>query len=756
MISKIQAGMADWSLGRRIRAMFFLALVGFAIVLVSNVVSYMLESRLAQDITNGEVPAFSLSRDMLETQKSVGRAFDLAVFLLDANYIGGDAERLLISEPLGTVSSDEDRQRIEAAIRLQDGASGLLPELADAPSGASAANLVDLDAGRLVLDEATGTVVVQRQEKSADDYANEFRELLAQARALPQLAEDVDLDQVEEGFERYFEYARQAMTVFVESMEALDEVDEDDDGSESDRLFDKLEENQNVLREARLAERELQQALNQLLEEQSRDMEEAFAVASSRRTASIVIILVITAIVLLIIWLLSVRISRFVVGSVEQAAEVADRLSQGDMSSQITVTTNDEIGQLLISMQRMLDYLHEAEGVAKGIAEGDLTVEVTPRSENDSFGVAFTGMIENLRTMIGDVKEASSQVATSADEISASSVQITGGAKSQSTSTEETSATMVEMAAQIDSVAQSSAALAANVDQTSASIQEMGVSIEEVARNAEELLTSVEETSATIEEMTASISSIEAKVKVVNEVSRKATDLATDGGQELSQVIRGIGDSSKDIGKIVRIIEDIADQTNLLALNAAIEAAHAGEAGKGFAVVAEEVKRLAERSVNSTREISGFVERVQGDTDQAVDMTRKILENIIDSVTKTTDLVSEVYTATQEQSSGANQIVQTSMNMQNVTRQLAYAAKEQANGAGEIMKSVDIMNRMTQQVADGSREQKQGGDLVVKAVEKIAQVAQQNLTSAEQLSSATLALANEADRLQRMAQVFKI
>ncbi len=453
---------------------------------------------------------------------------------------------------------------------------------------------------------------------------------------------------------------------------------------------------------------------------------------------------------------LSQFVARSVTSAVGQAAEVADRLSQGDMSSQIEVTSKDEVGALLEAMRNMLDYLHEAEGVANAIARGDLTVEVQPRSEADSFGNAFLEMVRNLRRTIGNVKEAASQVASSADEISASSIQITDGAKTQSTSTEETSATMVEMAAQIDSVAQSSSALAENVDQTSASIQEMGVSIEQVARSAEELLSSVEETSATIEEMTASINSIEQKVKVVDSVSQEAARQAAAGGEELSQVIMGIGESSKDIGKIVRIIEDIADQTNLLALNAAIEAAHAGDAGKGFAVVAEEVKRLAERSVNSIREISGFTDRVQSDTQQAVDLTRRVLDDIVGSVKKTTDLVAEVYSATQEQSSGAAQIVSTATNMQHVTRQLAFAAKEQANGAGEIMKAVDVMNRMTQQVADGSREQKQGGDLVVKAVERIAQVAQQNLTSAEQLSKATMALANEADRLQKMSEVFEL
>ncbi|MCP3933902.1 MAG: hypothetical protein GY708_00870, partial [Actinomycetia bacterium] len=229
--------------------------------------------------------------------------------------------------------------------------------------------------------------------------------------------------------------------------------------------------------------------------------------------------------------------------------------------------------------------------------------------------------------------------------------------------------------AQIDSVAKSSQALAVNVDQTSSSIQEMGASIEEVAKNSTNLLTSVDETSSTIEEMAASIQSIEAKVRVVDDVSREAADIADTRGEELSTMIAGIGVAGQDIGKIVGIIEDIADQTNLLALNAAIEAAHAGDAGRGFAVVAEEVKRLAERSVTSTREIAHVVDNVQKNTNDAIELTREVVSQLVDSVTRTSELVAEVYSATQEQSGGAAQILQTSTHMQNVTRQLASAAR---------------------------------------------------------------------------------
>lgn len=501
---------------------------------------------------------------------------------------------------------------------------------------------------------------------------------------------------------------------------------------------------------------ELLSRVESVTAENRQQMAEAFTAARESQRKAILEIALVTVLSILVLSALSFFLIRSLTRPLANAAGVAGRLAHGDLSVKIEARANDEIGELSRSMERMVAYFREMAGVADQIAAGDLRMEITPRSEADLFGNAFQRMTGNLRKIIGDVKEAASLVASTSDEISASALQIKRGAESQSSSTEETSATMVEMASQLDSVNRSTQALAANVEETSASIEEMGTSIEEVARNSENLLSYVGETSATIEQMTASTRSVADRVRVVDEVSREAARSASEGGERLSKIVLGIGSSTKDIGKIIRMIGEFADQTNLLALNAAIEAARAGDAGRGFAVVADEVKRLAERSMSSTREITAFVESVQRDTEEAVQLSQGVLRQIVEAVNRTTDLVRDVNTAMQEQSSGAAQILKTSSTMQGVTQQLAAAAREQADGARQIMKSVEAMNRMTQLVADATSEQMRGGDQVVKAVDQIAQVAQQYLAATEQMSTATQSLAQESERLKTMSGVFQV
>lgn len=455
-----------------------------------------------------------------------------------------------------------------------------------------------------------------------------------------------------------------------------------------------------------------------LLERTERDraaMAAGFQSAHASQRLDLLVTVAVTVLALGLLVVLSVIIIRGVSQSLREFAHGFARMSGGDFTTAFSVSAHDEFGAL-------------------------------SRQADD--------MRARLGEILGAVLRTARTVAEAGEELSASAGRLQSGAEHQSSSAEQTSSAMVEMATQIEQVAQSAHELAATVEETAASIQEMGASADQVAGNSESLVQSVEETATTIEQMAASIDAIAKRVRVVEEVSRRASGTVNERGRELAQVIQGIGASSKDIGKIVAIIEEIADQTNLLALNAAIEAARAGEVGRGFAVVAEEVRRLAERSVDSVREIGRTVETVQQGTSRAVDLTQAVLQDIVGSVDETSRLVSEAHDATEEQARGVSVIVAATSRMQDITQQLAGAAREQSNGTRSIMQAVETMTRMTQQVAEATREQKRGGDLIVKATEEVTHVARQTLTSSGQVAETTVKLTREAESLRDLSSRF--
>ncbi|MEM6455736.1 MAG: methyl-accepting chemotaxis protein [Acidobacteriota bacterium] len=728
-----------------------IAAVGFVIILVVTGLVGSKIASLSDAISTDYFPGFETTRELQVKLVELSRTFQDAVNESD-EYLVEETATQLQAEILDLLRSAEDKQTFAPAKDKQDDILDFIEA-----SRADAERAVDA-----ALEDGLEDYQVLQLEQRVDRLGSVRAFLMTQwgmsAGNAPAIGEAVNgaddasagadgapgeslVVTVEENFASYFGLATQTTLGMIAEQQGLEE-----DGAVDLRRLMQLQQaiNEVITQVEALSE---VSRFGMIVELRSLETDQR-TLRNSVGAIALVFIALLVALAFLVF--------RSVNQPINQAVNVADQLSRGNMRVDVDSARGDEIGRLFEAMGEMLLYLQEMADLANGIADGDLTQQVEARSADDLFSRSFRGMSDNLRQMIRRVKAAAAQVASAASDIATSSHQITRGAETQSASADETLSTMVEIAAQIDSVAKSSQALAVNVDQTSSSIQEMGASIEEVAKNSTNLLTSVEETSATIEEMAASIQSIEAKVRVVDDVSRDAAKIADERGTDLSRTIEGISVASKDIGKIVGIIEDIADQTNLLALNAAIEAAHAGDAGRGFAVVADEVKRLSERSVSSTREIAGVVENMQQSTAQAIELTRTILGQIVGSVTRTSELVAEVYSATREQSGGANQILNTSTHMQNVTRQLAAAAKEQANGARDMMKAVEIMNRMTQQVADASREQKQGGDLVFKAVERIAQIAQQNLQAAEQLSGNTSNLSSQADRLLDVAQVFTV
>ena len=225
---------------------------------------------------------------------------------------------------------------------------------------------------------------------------------------------------------------------------------------------------------------------------------------------------------------------------------------------------------------------------------------------------------------------------------------------------------------------------------------------DDLSQRTQEQASSLEETAASMEEMTATVKQNAENATAADRLSRHARGEAEKGGAvvgEAMEAMRAIGDSSRRIGDIVGLIDEIAFQTNLLALNAAVEAARAGEQGRGFAVVAAEVRRLAQSSAAASREIKGLIaesgERVEVGA-SLVEQSSIALRDIVASVKKVTDIVAEIAAASAEQSAGVDQVNLAIAQIDQVTQENAALVEEAAAAAKSMQ---DQAHSLSEQVA---------------------------------------------------------
>ena len=214
---------------------------------------------------------------------------------------------------------------------------------------------------------------------------------------------------------------------------------------------------------------------------------------------------------------------------------------------------------------------------------------------------------------------------------------------------------------------------------------QVSTTAQSLSQSSSEQAASVEETTASIEEMTASINQNNENANVTDKIAGKASQQAVDG----SQAVRDTVDAMKLIADKIGIVDDIAYQTNLLALNAAIEAARAGDAGKGFAVVAAEVRKLAERSQVAAREIS----QVATSSVSLSEKAGHLLDEMVPSIKKTSDLVREIAATSHEQTSGVGQI-------NGAMGQLNKATQMNASASEELAATAEEMNGQAAQLQD--------------------------------------------------------
>jgi len=453
------------------------------------------------------------------------------------------------------------------------------------------------------------------------------------------------------------------------------------------------------------------EVLNQTRTDIKKASEEASASADKTFKWSVGVSLVFTllaiAIGAIVAYLTAKSITQPLTHLITVAREIGD---SGDLNQNIDIHRNDEIGDLATTFNNLVAYLKEMAGVSMAVAEGDLTVEVVPRSKRDTLGNAFLRMSHGLQEIVrttrdsaGQVSAGSNQVAGAADESAKVSVQA-------SSAIEEVTSTMHEMSINVQNVAKNTQVQASSVAETSASIDQMVTSIQRVADTAKVLL---DIANRSREEVVVGIQTMEKTTDGLNRTNKAI--------QSSAEIINILGHRADDIGRIIEVIDDLAEQTNLLALNAAIEAARAGEHGLGFAVVADEVRKLAEKSTQSTKEIADLIQSIQREAKQAVenmDRSTRIVEEGLSlgndlgtALHKISNVVTEVYkfsqeigAATNEQSVGSAQIAKATGRLTEITQEINSAVEEQASGAQAVVRAMDKMRELVQQSASSSTE----------------------------------------------------
>jgi methyl-accepting chemotaxis protein len=451
--------------------------------------------------------------------------------------------------------------------------------------------------------------------------------------------------------------------------------------------------------------------LDQANSDMSKALVDSQAVASRANSFSGAIIVIGTLIAIVFGIFSALRTAKSITEPLQHLITVAREIGDsGDLDQNIDIHRNDEIGALATTFNNMVAYLKEMAAVSMAVAEGDLTVGVTPRSSRDTLGNAFQRMSHGLQEIVRATREGASQVSAGSNQVAGAADESAKVSVQASSAIEEVTSTMHEMSINVQNVVKNTQVQASSVAETSASIDQMVTSIQRVADTAKVLL---DIANRSREEVSTGIQTMEKATDGLNRTNRAI--------QSSAEIINILGHRADDIGKIIEVIDDLAEQTNLLALNAAIEAARAGEHGLGFAVVADEVRKLAEKSTQSTKEIADLIQSIQREARQAVEnmehSTRIVEEGLSlgsdlgSALHKISDVVTEVYkfsqeigAATNEQSVGSSQIAKATNRLTEITQEISSAVEEQASGAQAVVRAMDKMRELVQQSASSSTE----------------------------------------------------
>jgi methyl-accepting chemotaxis protein len=457
---------------------------------------------------------------------------------------------------------------------------------------------------------------------------------------------------------------------------------------------------------------------------------------------------------------------------VNELKAVAERIAVGDVQQAIDLRSGDELGQLAESFRQMVAYLKDMASAADQLATGDLTVKVSPRSEADQLGRSLALMVSNFHGLAKSLLGSADQVAEAAHHLSQVSEgagqatqqiamtmqQVASGSTQQAASITTTAASVEEMRRAIDSVAHGAQEQATAIGTTSEAMGRLSSAVADIRRAAEVQTLGMHKAATMRQDLADTLLQVaQATDAVVQEAlnSAKAADegiryavqtmdgmqRVNDTTEQLATRVRDLGRRSGQIGVIVETIDDIASQTNLLALNAAIEAARAGEHGKGFAVVADEVRKLAERSTQATKEIGELVRAVQ----QGAGEVGEAMQQAGSEVASARQLTEQSGAAFETLAEGAKASADRAKGVQAAVVSIRAASTGLESAVSEAAQLAESNVRSSDQMATFSER-------VVASLDRLSGVVEHNTAATEQMSASATEVTGSIESIASVSE----